>query len=65
MRLVRNMRAKIGRLGGLLCLFGLAFIIATPRWAAGGSYEFDDFGRPIEVLYDDATGIENPRISNP
>ncbi len=65
MRLVRNMRANLGRLGGFLCLSGLAFIIATPRWAAGGSYEFDGFGRPIEVLYDDATRIENPRISSP
>ena len=51
------MRAKIRRLVGFLCSLGLALIIATPLWAASAVYDYDDFGRLIEVLYDDGTRI--------
>jgi len=51
------MRAKIRRLVGLLCSLGLALVIATPLWAGSATYDYDDFGRLIEVLYDDGTRI--------
>lgn len=51
------MRAKIRRLVGLLCSLGLALVIAAPLWAGSATYDYDDFGRLIEVLYDDGTRI--------
>ncbi len=51
------MRAKIRRIVCLLCSLVLALIIATPLWAGSATYDYDDFGRLIEVLYDDGTRI--------
>ena len=51
------MRAKIGRLIGLLGSLGLGLIISAPLWAGSVTYDYDDFGRLIDVLYDDGTHI--------
>lgn len=51
------MQVILRRLIGPLSLLGLALIIATPLLAGSATYNYDDFGRPIDVLYDDGTYI--------